>query len=122
SGATSGPLHAGVAWALVGADHPTRRGSGRALRGAAEAAADDVGKGLGHDGFAHLARAHLAVRKDDGHFFDAEALTHALADRLDLKGIAFQADGVEVERLQHAAPVALESCGPVAYGQRQQSA
>src|SRR5919202_1323019 len=122
SGATSHPLHAGVAGALVGADHPTHWGAGRAVRPAASAAAEDVGKGLGHDGFAHLALADLAVRKDDGHLFDAEALTHALVDGLDLKGVAFQADGVEVERLEHAAPVALESCGAVAHRQLQERA
>src|SRR5919201_3264212 len=122
SGGTSDPSHAGVAGALVAADHPTCRGAGRAVRPAAQAAAEDVGKGLGHDGFAHLARAHLAVGEDDGHFFDAEALAHALVDRLDLESVAFQADGVEVERLQHAAPVALESCGAVTHGQLQERA
>ena len=61
------PSDAGIAWTLVGADHVARRGAARALRTAAEAAADDVGEGLSHDGFAHLALAHLAVGEDDGH-------------------------------------------------------
>src|SRR5438067_8819117 len=83
---------------------------------------DYVGKCLGYDCGAHLARAHFAVGEDNGHFFDAEALAHALVDRCDLKSVALQVDGLQVKRLQHAAPVALESCGTVTHGQPQDRA
>src|SRR5947207_15997283 len=56
-------------------------------------------KRLGHDGCAHLARAHRAIAEDNGHLFDVKAFAVALVHRGDLEGVAFQMDGLKVERL-----------------------
>src|SRR3954447_7897047 len=69
---------------------------------------------LEHDRAAHLRLTLLAVREADRDLHDAEALAQSAVGRLDLEGVASRADRVEVDRLEHLAPVALEAAGRVA--------
>ena len=73
----------------------------------------DSESGFGEDASGHLARAQLAVDEDDGHFLDAEAAFVGGELHLNLEGVAFEADGVEVNGLEHLAAVADETGGGV---------
>ncbi len=74
----------------------------------------DLPDRLEHDAAAHLRAADLAVDERDRHFDDAEAGTKGAVRGLDLKCVAPGVDGVEVDRLEHLAAVALEASGQVA--------
>ena len=69
-----------------------------------------------------LRLADLAVDEDDRQLLDAEAELVGAVGQLDLEAVAAGADGVEVERLQHAAAEALVAAGQVAVGQAQDGA
>ena len=60
----------------------------------------------------------LAVGERDRHLDDAEAGPERAVGRLDLEGVALRVDRVEVDRLEHGAPVALEPAGQVAHRRR----
>src|SRR5438874_10609369 len=62
------------------------------------------------------------VREPDRHLDDAEALAQRSIRRLDLEGVALRMDLVEVDRLQHLPPVALEAAGEVADADAEQEA
>ena len=75
--------------------------------------ADDAEDGFAEDGAVHLGSAEHAVHEYYRHLHHAEA--HAVGRELHLylEGIALETDGVEVERLKHAAAVAYEAGGGV---------
>src|SRR2546421_10208837 len=70
---------------------------------------------LQHDRAAHLRAADLAVDERDRHLDDAEARPQRAVGRLDLERVAARVDRVEVDPLQHVAPVALEAPREVAH-------
>src|SRR6266511_3508983 len=65
----------------------------------------------------HLAGPGLAVAEDDRDLLDPEAVADGAKRELDLERVALRAHGVEVDRLEHLAPVALEAASEVAHGQ-----
>src|SRR5919204_4457703 len=69
---------------------------------------------LEHDVAAHLRAADGAVDERDRHLDHAKARAERPVRRLDLEGVAPRRHGVEVDRLEHVAPVALEAAGEVA--------
>src|SRR4029453_4616567 len=71
---------------------------------------------LEHDRVTHLRASDLTVDEHDRHLDDAEARAHRPAGGLDLEGVALRVDRVEVDRLQHLPPVALEPPGEVTDG------
>src|SRR5204862_3081081 len=69
---------------------------------------------LGEDRLRHLRRAGLAVDERDRDLDDTEAGPDRTVRRLDLEGVALRRDPVQVDRLEHLAPVALEAAGQIA--------
>src|SRR4051812_42916298 len=67
----------------------------------------------------HLRAPDLAVAEDDRDLAYAEAVADGAVGQLDLERVALRADGVEIDRLEHLAPVALESAGEVAHREPQ---
>src|SRR3954447_14535113 len=76
---------------------------------------------LEHDRAAHLRVALLAVREADRDLDDTEALAQSPVGRLDLEGVASRSDRVEVDSLEHLAPVALEAAGRIADRHQEQA-
>src|ERR1051325_6541748 len=70
--------------------------------------------GLEHDRSILLRAAGAAVAEDDRDLDDLEAVLDRAVGHLDLEGVAAGADRIEVDRLQHLAPEALEAAGEVA--------
>src|SRR5262249_1791423 len=77
---------------------------------------------LEHDRTAHLRAAVHAVDEGDRHLFDPESGAQRAVGGLDLEGVAAGVDRVEVERLEHVAPEALEAAGQVAHADTEQHA
>src|SRR5215218_9663471 len=63
----------------------------------------------------HLRAPDLAVAEDDRDLAHAEAAAHGAVGQLDLERVALRANAVEVDRLEHFAPVALEPSREVAH-------
>ena len=84
--------------------------------------ADDAEDGFAEDAGVHFRGAQLAVDEDDGHFLHLCAALVGGELHLDLEGIALEADGVEVDGLQHAAAVAHEARRGVVDGQARNDA
>src|SRR4029077_991215 len=70
---------------------------------------------LGGDPPGHLALALPAFAKDDRNLDDPEARAHGAVGELDLKGVSLRAHVVELDRLEHLSPEALEATGQVAH-------
>lgn len=84
--------------------------------------ADDAEDGFAKDAGVHFRGAQLAVDEDDGHFLHLCAALVGGELHLDLEGITLEADGVEVDGLQHAAAVAHEARRGVVDGQARDDA
>src|SRR6266568_6141115 len=69
---------------------------------------------LEEDRSAHLRDAFGAVGEPDRHFDDGEALAKRAVRPLDLEGVALRVDSAQIDRLEDAAPVALEAAGEIA--------
>src|SRR6266550_810212 len=77
---------------------------------------------LEHDPTTHLRATALAVDERDRHLDNPEAGAQRAVGHLDLEGVAAGGDRVEVDRLQHLAPEALEAAGQVADADAEQDA
>jgi len=78
-------------------------------RPAVPAQAHDTEEGLAEDAARHLAGALAAVDEDDGHLLDAEPYLVGRKLHLNLETIALETNLVQLDGLQHAAPVAHEA-------------
>ena len=85
------------------------------LRSAAQPQQRHLPDRLEHDRARHLRAADLAVDEADRHLPDAEALAQRAVGQLDLERVAARVHRVEVDRLEHGAPEALEAAGQVAH-------
>src|SRR6185312_6099819 len=68
---------------------------------------------LEHDRAAHLRAAVLAVDESDRDLDDPEAGSERPVRPFDLERVATRVDRVQVDRLEHLAPVAAEAAGQV---------
>src|SRR6187551_953802 len=75
---------------------------------------------LEHDPLAHLGAADLAIGERDRNLDDPKARSQGAVRGLDLERVAERRDAVQVDRLQHFAPVALEAAGQVADAELQE--
>src|SRR5439155_10737930 len=69
---------------------------------------------LRDDRLRHLRASDLTVCERDRNLDDLEAGTQCPVSRLDLEGVALRVDGVEIDRLENRAPIALEAACQVA--------
>src|SRR5205807_3779377 len=74
------------------------------------------------DRLRHLRAAGLAVGERDRDLDDFEPRAERAVRRLDLKRVSLRVDCVEVDRLEHPSPVALEAAGEVADTRPEQDA
>lgn len=70
---------------------------------------DDTENGFTENTAVHLRATQLAVDEDNRHFHHFEPALIGSEFHLYLKGITFEADGIEVDGFQHLAAVALEA-------------
>src|SRR6478752_7548152 len=80
---------------------------------AAQAQQSHAPHGFEHDSAAHLRVPDRAIVEDDRYLDHPEAATLGAVGQLDLEGVALGGDRVEVERLEHGAPEALEAAGRI---------
>ena len=73
-----------------------------------EAQFDNTEEGFTKDTATHLARTQFAVDEDYGYLLNLEALLVGGELHFNLEGITLEADGVEVNRFEHLAAVALK--------------
>ena len=73
------------------------------------AQAHDSEEGFAEDSARHLACAELAVDEDDRHLLDTVSEREGCELHFDLEGIAFEANGIEVDAVEHLARIAYES-------------
>src|SRR3954449_12808689 len=95
----------------------TRRPRTRARPGglaAPDAQHGHLPDGLEHDRLRHLRSAEDPVGERDRDLDHAKAAAQRPVGRLDLEGVAARVDRVELDRLEHGAPVALEAAREVA--------
>src|SRR5271165_2368871 len=59
----------------------------------------------------HLAASVPALAEHDRNLHDGEAALYRALRQLDLEAVAMRADRLEVDRLEHLAPEALEAAG-----------
>ncbi len=79
------------------------------LEPAVEPEAYDSEEGFGEDSSAHFGDSFYSVDEYDGYFFDFESALVGSEFHLYLEGIAFEADGIEVDGFEYASFVAFES-------------
>jgi hypothetical protein len=82
----------------------------------------DLDDGLDDDGAAHLRRSLCPVGEGDRHLLDPKALSDRAVGHLDLERVALRVDGLEIDRLEHGAPEALEPARQVVNGESEQHA
>ena len=71
--------------------------------------------GLLENAFAHLRLSLATVGEDNRHFLNLEAEFPSRVFHLDLEGITYELDTVEVDGLEHLARVAHEACRGIAH-------
>src|SRR5436190_9694630 len=82
-----------------------------------ETQSPDHPRRLPDDAAVHLGDAGAAVHEHDRDLLDSKTLLPALEGHLDLERIAVRAHPIEADRLQRAAPEALEAAGRVVHGE-----
>src|SRR5689334_10556739 len=70
----------------------------------------------------HLALPPLPIAENDRNLDHLEARAHGAVGQLDLEGVALRAHTVEVDRLEHLPPEALEAARQIADGEAQHPA
>src|SRR5579885_954100 len=79
----------------------------------AEARAYHVDKALHEDSVRHFGFAHAPIHKDDRDLHNLKALPLSPVGHLDLEAIALRANRLELDALQHRAPVATVAGGAI---------